>query len=205
MGIEENSHKPSKTFSDTLRVRFKHILDPIGAFLNRLGVTPNMLTIIGLLGNLAGAILVAYGFLTVGGLVLLVMGSLDALDGTMARLRGETTSWGAFVDSVSDRYSELFVFAGLMIHFMNLGNSVMAVIVFFAAVGSVMVSYTRARAQSLGFDAKNGILSRAERYFILVPTIIIGLPQVGVVLIAVFANVTAVQRILYVRKETHLK
>lgn len=205
MGNSETSQdikQPKMTFTDRLRVRYKGFLDPIGMFLNRLGITPNMMTMIGLLGNLGGAILIAYGYMTVGGLVLLLMGSLDAIDGTMARLRGETTDWGAFVDSVSDRYSELIVFAGLLVYYLLRDNTLMVVMTFAAAVGAVMVSYTRARALSLGYEIKIGIMTRVERYFILTPLIIIGLAHVGVILVAIFANITALQRVFALRKET---
>ena len=86
------------------------MLDPIGAFLNRIGLMPNTMTILGLLGNTVGAVLLSQGRMTIGGLIILAMGPVDALDGTMARLRGEPSEFGAFVDSVTDRYSELVIF-----------------------------------------------------------------------------------------------
>jgi CDP-diacylglycerol--glycerol-3-phosphate 3-phosphatidyltransferase len=108
---------PSKTLTDYLRVRFKHLLDPVGAFLNRAGIAPNTLTLAGLIGNLIGSLLIARSQFLIGGLLLLLMGPLDALDGTMARLRGEPTDFGAFIDSVTDRYSELIIFAGLLYYY----------------------------------------------------------------------------------------
>ncbi|MEN8173208.1 MAG: CDP-alcohol phosphatidyltransferase family protein, partial [Chloroflexota bacterium] len=108
-----DKQKPA-TFTDMLRSLFKGILDPIGAFLNRLGLTPNMLTILGLIGNTIGAVFLMRGNMLVGGLLILVMGPIDALDGTMARLRGEPTQFGAFIDSVTDRYSELVIYLGLL-------------------------------------------------------------------------------------------
>ena len=128
------------------------------------------------------------------------MGPLDALDGTMARLRGEPTDFGAFIDSVTDRYSELLIFAGLLYFYINTGNLIMAMLVFAASAGSVLVSYVRARAQSLGYEAKLGILTRAERFAVLIPSIILGYPSVGVVIVAFLANFTALQRILAVRR-----
>ena len=100
--------KPSKkTFTDYLRLWFKWVLDPLGGFLNRLGLTPNMVTGLGLLGNTIGAIYLARGEMLTGGLWIALMTPVDALDGTMARLRGEASDFGAFVDSVSDRYFEV--------------------------------------------------------------------------------------------------
>jgi phosphatidylglycerophosphate synthase len=195
----ENSNQEKKpTFTDRLRVRFQKDLDRIGGFLIGLGLTPNMLTLLGVFGNLAGAVLIAFGYLTAGGLVVLMMGAMDALDGTMARLKRTPSKWGGFVDSVSDRYSELLIFAGLLVYYLDRGNNLMSLLVFVAAAGSVMVSYTRARALSLGYEAKRGLLTRAERFMILTPLIIIGYPQIGIVIIAIFANFTAFQRIYFV-------
>lgn len=189
------------TLTDVLRAKFKGILDPIAEFLNRLGIAPNTMTLVGLMGNVIGAIFLVQGKFLVGGLVILCMGPIDALDGTMARLRGEASDFGAFVDSVTDRYSELLVFAGLMIYYLLQDSTLMAGMTFAAAGGSVLVSYVRARAEGLGFQAKVGILTRVERFVVLIPSIIFGAPMIGIWIIAIFANFTALQRILAVRKQ----
>src|SRR5512146_3169991 len=106
-----------RTFTDFLRATFKWFLDPIGRFLNRLGLTPITVTIIGVIGSSIAAFFVARGQISLGGLIMLIAWPVDALDGTMARLRGEASDWGAFVDSVSDRYSELMVLGALLYHF----------------------------------------------------------------------------------------
>ncbi len=196
----DTKHKP--TLTELMRVRFKNVLDPIGGFLNRLGIQPNTMTLMGLVGNTIGAYFLAMGNITLGGVLVLLMGPIDALDGTMARLRGEPSRFGAFVDSVTDRYSELVIFFGLLVYFIHGGNWWHIAVVYLAAAGSVLVSYTRARAESLGYDVKIGLLTRMERYFILVPTLVLNIPLVGVSLIALFANITAVQRILYIRKQS---
>jgi CDP-diacylglycerol--glycerol-3-phosphate 3-phosphatidyltransferase len=193
--------EPRPTLTDHLRVRFKGVVEPIGAFLNRLGIHPNTLTLFGLAGNLVGSIFLAQSNFLVGGLIILVMAPIDALDGTMARLRGEPSDFGAFVDSVIDRYSELLIFAGLLTHYLRTSQDILAGLTFAAAAGSVLVSYTRARAEGLGFHAKVGILTRVERFVILVPSLVFGIPWLGVGIIAVFANITALQRILTVRKQ----
>ena len=193
------------TLTDQLRKRFKHVLDPIGAFLNRLGLMPNTITIIGLVGNTIGAYFLWQGQMLVGGLIILAMGPVDALDGTMARLRGEPSDFGAFVDSVTDRYSELVIFLGLLLYYNQQGDWVNTLGVYLAAAGSVLVSYIRARAQSLGYEAKVGILTRAERYAVLAPMLIFNIPWVGVWIIAVLANITAMQRIIHVRRIAHIE
>jgi len=184
-------------------VVFKGILDPIGGFFNRLGIYPNTMTIMGLVGNIIAAILIALGHMTIGGIVVLIMGLVDTLDGTMARLRGMPTEFGAFVDSVTDRYSELFIFGGLLYYFMQKDDWLTVLGIYMAAAGSVLISYVRARAASVGMETKVGFLSRFERYLVLAPTIILNIPVVGIWIIAVFGNITAIQRILDVRRQAH--
>ena len=198
---ESTQREENITLSDALRIRFKDFLDSIGGFLNGLGITPNTLTISGLVGNLIGAYFVAVGSFLIGGLILLSMGAIDALDGTMARLRGEPSDFGAFVDSVTDRYSELVIYAGLLFYAVQDLNLTLAMLVFAATAGSILVSYIRARAQSLGYEAKGGMLTRFERFIILVPSLLFGYPWIGVALIAILANITALQRIVSVRRQ----
>lgn len=195
----------NKTFTDYLRLWFKWVLDPLGGFFNRLGLTPNMMTMLGLLGNTVGAYYLATGQLMTGGILVVVMTPIDALDGTMARLRGESSDFGAFVDSVSDRYSELIIYGGLLYHFLTVGDRLGGILVFVAAAGSVLVSYVKARAEGLGYGAKVGILTRVERYLVLAPALVFNQLYIGLGIIAVFANITAIQRIWFVRNQFHAK
>lgn len=187
------------TFTDQLRRIFKGILDPTGAFLNRIGLTPNAITLLGLVGTTAGAYILSLGKMTTGGIVLLISVLVDALDGTMARLRSEPSDFGGFVDSVSDRYAEFITFGGLLYFFLTQENYPGVVATFLATSGSVLVSYVKARAEGLGFTAKVGLLTRVERYIVLIPLLIFNQPFIAVVLIAVLGNITAFQRILHVR------
>ena len=198
--LVDKKEKP-QTFTDWMRITFKGVLDPIGGFLNRLGLMPNTLTVIGLAGNVVGAYFLMQGEMLVGGLIILLMGPIDALDGTMARLRGEPSAFGAFVDSVSDRYSELVIYLGLILYYLQHGDWVGSGLVYLAAAGSVLVSYVRARAEALDYEAKVGILTRLERYVVLVPALVFNVPKIGVGIIALLANITALQRILYVRRQ----
>ena len=202
--VEQTVEKKDRfVLSDFLRTRFKGVFDPIAAFFNRLGLMPNTMTILGLVGNVVGGVLIAKGEMTWGGLLVLAMGPVDALDGAMARLRGQPTKFGGFVDSVTDRYSELIIFAGMLYYYQNLGEGLETLVVYAAAAGSVLVSYIRARGQSLGWDTKVGLLSRFERYAVLTPSLILNIPLAGAVIIAVFGNLTAVQRIMDVRRQAH--
>ncbi len=194
-----------KTFTDYLRLWFKWVLDPLGKFFLWLGLTPNMVTMLGLLGNTVGAFFLARGEFLTGGILIAVMTPIDALDGTMARLRGEASDWGAYVDSVSDRYSELIIYGGLLYHYLIEGNVMGGMLTFGAAAGSVLVSYVKARAEGLGYEAKVGLLTRAERYIVLAPSLVFNFVYIGLGLLAVFANVTAMQRIWHVRKHAHAK
>lgn len=198
-----SERKESKTFTDLMRKSFKNILEPIGRFLNSLGLMPNMITILGLAGNAIGAILLARGYMTAGGILILLMGPLDALDGTMARQRGMDGKFGAYVDSVTDRYSELVIFAGLLYYYAQQGDKLGLLLVYAAAAGSVLVSYVRARGQSLGWDTKIGILTRLERYLVLAPSLILNIPMIGLGIIATLANITALQRIIDVRRQAY--
>ena len=207
IGIVEHitEKKQRLTLTEQMRAIFKGVLEPIAGFFNRLGMMPNTMTILGLVGNIGGAALLAQGKMTAGGILILLMGPVDALDGTMARLRGMESNFGAFVDSVTDRYSELVIFAGLIYYYAQKGDLMTIMLVFIAAAGSVLVSYIRSRGQSLGWDTKIGILTRMERYLVLAPALILNYPIVGLWIIAVFANLTAVQRIIDVRRQAYHK
>jgi CDP-diacylglycerol--glycerol-3-phosphate 3-phosphatidyltransferase len=126
----------------------------------------------------------------------------DAFDGSMARLSGSVSKFGAFLDSTLDRYAELFILGGLLYYFMDRQLMLAALLTFAAAGGSLMVSYTRARAQSLGYEAKIGILSRVERFLVLIPCLLFHVPLAAIVILAVFTNITAVQRMLHVYRSS---
>ena len=199
--VQAAKKKERFILSDFLRSRSRALLEPFAIFFNRLGLNPNTMTILGLVGNTIGAVLIAQGNMFWGGVIVLAMGPVDALDGTMARLRGQATKFGAFVDSVTDRYSELAIFGGLLVYYQQLHLGLEMLIVYAAAVGSVLVSYVRARGQSLGYDTKVGLFSRFERFLVLTPSLILNIPLVGAVLIAFFSNITALQRIWDVRRQ----
>jgi CDP-diacylglycerol--glycerol-3-phosphate 3-phosphatidyltransferase len=119
----------------------------------------------------------------------------------MARLKGEASDWGAFVDAVSDRYSELFILGGLLYRFASTGQPILCAVTFAAAAGSVMVSYVKARAEAQSFSAREGLLTRAERYLVLGPSLLFNVPAIGVWIVAILANFTALQRIMVVRAQ----
>jgi CDP-diacylglycerol--glycerol-3-phosphate 3-phosphatidyltransferase len=185
--------------TDFLRKTFSKFLEPVGHFFNRLGIKPNTMTLIGVMGNIAAAVLIALGHISWGGLLVLLMGPVDAIDGVMARQRGRVTRFGGFVDSVADRYSELFILGGLLIFYVNRGETLPVILAYLAAAGSVLVSYIRARGEAAGYQVKAGLLTRVERYLILAPCLIINRPLIALWALAVLANLTALQRIWLVR------
>lgn len=196
------------SFTDRMRIWFRWYMNPIAKILNRLGITPNSVTLFGLVGTIGVAVLIAFGHLTWAGILLLIMGPVDAIDGALARLRNEVSVWGAFVDSVTDRYSELFIYGGFLLYYLNEGNPAGITLAYLAAAGSVLVSYIKARAEASKLDANVGLLTRVERYIVLIPGMIFGgffpfLPIVALFIIAIFANFTALQRILRARADAH--
>lgn len=198
----KTASKKSWSFEQFMRNTFKGVLDPVAGFFLKLGLTPNMVTILGLLLSIAAAVFAGMGRFTVAGLILLVGAPFDAVDGAMARKLGKPTRFGGFFDSVVDRYSELFMMGGLLFFYSGQGNKLASMLVFIAAAGSVMVSYVRARAEGQAFTAKVGILSRVERMIALVVFLVIGKPIIAIWIIAILANLTALQRIVNVHKQS---
>jgi CDP-diacylglycerol--glycerol-3-phosphate 3-phosphatidyltransferase len=190
------------TFTDWMRAQTKGVVEAVGRFLNRVGISPNTMTLLGLMGSTLGAILLGLGAIQLGGWVILLSGATDALDGTMARLQGKTTRFGAFLDSTVDRYSELLLFGGLAIFFAFSTDVIGVTLTFAAAIGSVMVSYTKARAEALGFECKIGLLTRMERYMVLCPLLILNQPLIAVAAVALLGNFTAWQRIGHVYRQS---
>jgi CDP-diacylglycerol--glycerol-3-phosphate 3-phosphatidyltransferase len=201
--VENNGVRVPVTFTDRMRVWFKWIVDPLGRFYLGIGMTPNMMTALGLAGNFLGAYFISQGKLVLGGWLVLVMTPIDALDGTMARLRGDPSDFGAFVDSVSDRYAEMAILGGLMYYFAMQGDALGSTLAFAAAAGSILVSYVKARAESLHYEAKVGLLTRMERYLVLAPLLVLNQPIIALWILAVLGNFTALQRIWFVRRQAH--
>ncbi|MFZ3069739.1 MAG: CDP-alcohol phosphatidyltransferase family protein [Anaerolineaceae bacterium] len=196
---DQNAQKDS--LETILRKTFKEVLDRIATYLLEIGLKPNHITVIGLGGNIIAAILIGTGHLVWGGIVAMLMGPLDAVDGTMARKLRQPSKFGAFLDSVTDRYDELILLGGLLVFFLGSDNTLGCVLTYLAACGSVLVSYMRARAEALGFSGKVGILTRVERYLILIPGLLFKIPAISVGIIAILGNFTAIQRFLFVRKQ----
>lgn len=170
--------------------------------LHKARLTPNALTLIGLALNVFTAWVLAVGELFVGGFLVLFSGWFDMLDGAMARITGKTTRFGALLDSTVDRLSEAALFLGLLIFYADQGDTLEIVLIYIAIIGSIMVSYTRARAEGLGLKGEAGLLARPERVVLLTLGLLLYEVTSTALLVilwilAIGANLTAVRRILY--------
>jgi len=178
------------------------IIDRIVYVLSALRISPNMLTILGLVINLYAAYLFAGDRFVAAGGVVIFAGLFDMLDGQVARLTNRVSAFGAFLDSVIDRYSDVVLFIGLLIYYARVRRFFYVVLVAIVMAGSVMVSYTRARAESLIPQCKVGFLERPERIVLIIIGALFNRMAGVLWVIAVLSNVTVFHRCLYTWKET---
>jgi CDP-diacylglycerol--glycerol-3-phosphate 3-phosphatidyltransferase len=176
------------------------IIEPIARFLTRLGLTPNAVTVLGFLLSAAVALVLATGRLTLAGLLLIATLAFDAVDGTMARTQGATSRFGAFLDSTLDRWTELFLYGALVWHYLQSGQDLYVLLAVAALSTSVMVSYTRARAEGVGLPCKEGIFTRFERMVVLIVGLLFDVTPWALGIIALLAGITAVQRIFVTKR-----
>lgn len=162
------------------------------------GVSANAVTLVGLLVTGIAAYLIAIGHLMLAGVVLCLAGLLDGLDGSVARIRGDLSPFGAYWDSIIDRFSESVTFLGALFYFLSMDSWTGVVGTFVAVVGSLLVSYARARAEGLGLSMREGVLTRLERVAILVIGLLLGYLLVAIWTIAILSMFTAFQRIYLV-------
>ncbi len=226
MDIKKNSLDARNCLQQGIYV----VINPFVRFLIRLGVTPNMVTTIGMLGNIAAAAIFVwagirvnsgegdFGLITLAGAFIIGFSLFDMLDGQVARLGNMVSRFGAMYDSVLDRFCEMFTLGGIAFYFLTYGNVIGALITFLAMVGSIMVSYVRARAEGLGIECKVGFMQRPERVVVTslaaIATGIVGqcqepdstfdpnlILEVAMGFIAIFANLTVFARISHCRRE----
>lgn len=170
-------------------------LAPIVGVFVALGITPNMITVAGLLGSVAAAVAIANEQLILGGILVLVFGGLDMFDGAVARATGRATPFGALFDSVLDRMGEAVVLGGILIYELDRGNKEEVILAFAAVVGSILVSYVRARAEGLGLTMTSGLFTRPERIVVTGVALILGLLRPALWILAIVTLLTVVQRI----------
>jgi len=180
----------------------RRITDPIVFLLAKAHVTPNVLTLLGVLGSAGAATLLARGQFLAGGIVVLAAGALDILDGALARATGQVTRFGAVFDSVMDRVSEAAILFGLLYYYTDRDAREESLLILAALAGSMLVSYIRARAEILGLSMKEGLFTRAERVIIIGVGSMIDQVRIALWILAVLANLTALQRLFLVWRKT---
>jgi CDP-diacylglycerol--glycerol-3-phosphate 3-phosphatidyltransferase len=178
------------------------MLVPLSRLLARLGIQPNLLSMIGFFAAFAAGAMVATDHVSLGGWLFLISGPFDALDGTLARTAGLESRFGAFLDSFIDRYSEAAVLFGVLCWSTFHGRHTLVLLTFLSLVGSVMVSYSRARAEGLNISCKVGIFTRLERFIVLTITLLTEQLLIGLVLLAFLTNFTALQRMFHVYRQS---
>jgi CDP-diacylglycerol--glycerol-3-phosphate 3-phosphatidyltransferase len=164
-------------------------------FLFRYPIHPNWLSLVGLLISLAAGLAFAEGALRGGALLVLLGGFFDLVDGVVARHQGTSSAFGAFLDSSLDRVADMAILIGMLMHYAGTGQPALAWLAAFALLATVMVSYTKARAESVVPDFKGGLLERAERLLILVAGALLGVLPVALAAVALGSAITAGQRI----------
>jgi CDP-diacylglycerol---glycerol-3-phosphate 3-phosphatidyltransferase len=191
-----------------IRGQWDRLMKPVGRGLGRMGLTPNAITLGGVVFQAAVAVLILDGRLLGAGLLAVVAALADGLDGAVAKATGAKSDFGAVLDSTTDRLAEALYYLpiawlyGVSPDIAERDEPWVAALALTAMVLSYLVSYIRARAESLGYDAKVGIAERAERAIILILGLILDLVPLALILLATASAITFLQRIVYVRKQT---
>jgi len=177
-------------------------LEAIGRTLDRWNVSPNGVTYVGLFLTTGVAVLIALGQIRWAGVAYIVAAVCDAMDGTLARVSGRGSRFGAFLDSTIDRFEESIVFVGLAVYYARVGGEWEIPLILVVTVASLMVSYTRARAEALGVPCTVGFMTRPPRVVILIVALILDLVPAALILLAVTSLFTAFHRMYHVWKIT---
>jgi phosphatidylglycerophosphate synthase len=185
--------------------RLHGVADPVARLLLQVRVRPNQLTVLGLGVSMLAGHAFFQGRLRVAAALLAVAGLFDFFDGALARRAGRESAFGAFLDSVVDRYSDLIVLLGIVLFYERAGQAGDVFFTMATLVGTIMVSYTKARAQSIGVSCEIGLMERPERMIVLIAGGAFHLLTPAVIALAILTNLTALQRILYVRAKVREK
>ncbi len=181
------------------------ITNPIIKILSKSGITPNALTLINLALNIVAAYVIATGHFVPGGVLVLLSGLFDLLDGALARFTKQTTKFGAILDSTVDRISEAAILYGLLIWYLARGGNLEIILTFAVLIGSFLVSYIRARAEGLGWQCQVGLFTRSERVIVLAIGLLVNQILIALCVLAVFVFITVVQRLVYLWKQGKIR
>jgi CDP-diacylglycerol--glycerol-3-phosphate 3-phosphatidyltransferase len=189
------------TFTRGIGVEFGAVIDRIVRWLALSRIHPNVLTFIGLLINIVAAFLFAAGRFTAAGVVVIAAGLFDMVDGRVARSTNRVTRFGGFFDSVVDRYSDLALFVGLLVYYASINRFFYIVLTAIVMTGSVLVSYSRARAENAIPKCKVGFLERPERIVLIIIGAMFNRMAAVLWVIAILSNLTVVVRMIYTWRE----
>src|SRR5262245_8551316 len=181
------------------------VVDPVTRLLLRAHVRPNHLTVLGFGVSIVAAHAFYQGRLRLGAALLTVAGLFDFFDGSLARLTNSETAYGAFLDSVMDRYSDLVVLLGVALYYERSDDPLGVFLTMATLVGTIMVSYTKARAQSVGVQCEIGLMERPERMILLIAGAVFHQLTLALMVLALLTNFTSLQRIFYVRRVARVK
>ena len=192
-----------KAARDGLKKFFENAMVPLLVLLNKLHITPNFITWVGLIINLAGAFLIYKGFFVWGALVIIFASIFDMIDGSLARYTNQKSKFGGFLDSVTDRISEGALYLALLMYYLNLEtpDKTAVILCYVVVFSSFLVSYLRARAGGLKIDCSGGIFTRPERMVVILLGLLINQAVPALWIMAVLSTVTVIQRFLLVNEQ----
>lgn len=194
--------------TNSVKSKARELLNPAVNFVAELGISPTTITVTGLILSGASGWALAVGRFLTAGILLILAGACDMIDGAAARAANRETQSGAFLDSTVDRYSEMVVLLGALVYYLTRSSaapeSLTAVLIFLALGGSLLVSYTRARAEAIGIGCEVGIAERPERLVILIIGALLGPAafRVAIWILAIVSQITAIQRVRHVVQGT---
>lgn len=195
--VESLRRAPRKSPSDAARELVAAVFAPLARFLHRMNVAPNTITVVGCLFSVLGGVLLAVGLWPVAAGAIAFAGLMDGIDGLLARLTQQTSRFGAFLDSVLDRWSDSALFIGLLIWHSRMGMQMEQVLSIVALASCLLVSYTRARAEGIGAECRRGLFTRLERILVLIAAVVFGQVTIALWITAILSTFTALQRIYY--------
>jgi CDP-diacylglycerol--glycerol-3-phosphate 3-phosphatidyltransferase len=194
-------HRPvKKSLTDWAHEWMAILFAPATRILERLNISPNTITISGVILSLCAGVTLALGYWEAAVALIVVSGLFDGLDGLLARQTQKTSRFGAFLDSVLDRWSDSAIFIGLLAWYARLGMQSQVILASVALATSLLVSYTRARAEAIGAQCSRGLFTRLERFIALVAGMVLNLMTIALWVIAILSSLTAIQRIYYTYK-----
>ena len=197
--MAQSSKTPQfNTLTDYMRYITGGLTSRIGRWVASWGVSPDLITLTGLLSVTIAAIVIAQGEFFWGAVIIIVGAPLDAIDGAVARAMGRKGRFGALWDSTLDRYADGFIFLGIAYYYSTQGNHNAVVLAILAQIGTQLVSYVRARAEGLNVDCKVGLFTRMERMIIILVMLVTGLMLPGLWILAIGTNITVMQRVWHV-------